>query len=108
MRQIEAGIAANAVRGHESTLHLMNTGISQEITSEQTSGNLGTYLWETAANLWRKASKAIERHAQSAIQKIAHWAANTKNYVLSDEMDWVGCISFILLTASAILLNIFI
>jgi len=105
---MEARIATNSVRGHESSLHLVSTGINQKITSKQTEERIVALLWGTATTLSEKTRKAISQSAKTLAQKTAYWTTGTKNYVLSDEMDWVGCISFILLATSAILLNIFI
>ena len=111
MTRIQAQITANGISQNESTVNFMIPQLPQEVNTRFTIENLPINLSVITSAARAFLHKTVEQIALSLRKghlKVTRWTASTKRYVLSDEMDWVGCISFITLTAAAIILNFII
>ena len=111
MTHIQAQITANGISHSESAVNFMIPQIHQEVNTkfsvENLLINLSVIMSATHAFL-HKTSEQITLSLRKTFLKVTRWTACLKRYVLSDEMDWVGCISFLTLTAAAIILNFII
>ena len=110
MTRFQAQFTTSAVANHDSAIHLTIPAIGQSATKFTTS-RLQTLVQErlqSTITFLRRGMERVAMSLQHTRDKLCHWAEATRRYVQSDEMDWVGCISFLTLTAAAILLNFII
>ena len=111
MTRIQAQITANGISHSESAVNFMIPRIHQEVNTRFTIENLPinlSVITSAALAFLHKTSEQIALSLRKTFVKVTRWTACIKRYVLSDEMDWVGCISFLTLTAAAIILNFII
>lgn len=110
MTRFQAQFTTSAVANHDSAIRLMVPAIGQSAT-KFTTRRLQTLVQgglQSTIALLRRGMERITLSLQHTRSRLCHWAEATRRYVQSDEMDWVGCISFLTLTAAAILLNFII
>lgn len=110
MTRFQAQMTANAITHHEGAVNFMIPQIQRTSTKFSTENlpiRLSVNLSAVPAFL-HKTGEQIALSLRKTFLKAGQWTTGIKRYVLSDEMDWVGCISFLTLTAAAILLNFII